>query len=145
MTVVVSLTVRTRREELDRIFAAVEDVARRDSWSQDVVFSVNLAIEEIGINIMDYAFHGGLSEFEVHLASDPDSVTVVITDAGPAFDPLTQAPGPDLDSALENRPIGGLGVHLVRNLMDLSVYQRVNGKNQLTLTKYRVVDPERAR
>ena len=62
---------------------------------------------------------------------------MLIADDGRPFDPLTEAPEPDLESAIEDRPIGGLGVHLVRTMMDEVRYRREEGKNRLTLVKRR--------
>ncbi len=65
-------------------------------------------------------------------------VTVEITDDGRSFDPLTEAPEPDLDSSLNERRIGGLGVFFVRSMMDDLQYRREQGKNHLAFTKRRV-------
>ena len=141
MAAKLTLKVKTEREELDRIAAAIDDLAREDNWSDDLLFKVNLVLEEIGLNIIDYAFDGGSHEFEIIVTSDAQSVTIETVDDGRPFDPLTETPAPDLDSSLDCRPVGGLGVHLVRTLMDQSDYRRVDGRNCLTLTTYRTETP----
>ena len=60
-----------------------------------------------------------------------------IVDSGKPFDPFTEAPPPDLDSPVPDRPIGGLGVYLVQQLMDEARYAREDGKNKLTFIKRR--------
>ncbi len=132
-----SLRVETKRDELERITAVVEDMGRRENWPSSLVFRVNLVLEEMGLNIMDNAFDGGLNEFDITLTSDPDSVTIEIIDDGRPFDPLNDAPPPDVKSALEDRPVGGLGIHFVRSMTDELVYRREQGKNHLTLLTYR--------
>ena len=65
--------------------------------------------------------------------SDENSLTIEIVDDGRPFDPLTDAPKPDVNAELEDRNIGGLGIHLVRKMMDDVRYRREEGKNHLTL------------
>ena len=137
MAAELSLKIKTKREELVRVTSAVEDIAAQDGWPDDLVFRVNLVLEEVSLNIMDNAFDGGLHEFDVTLISDARSVTIQVVDAGRPFDPLTESPPPDLDSPVEHRPVGGLGVHLIRTMMDKTVYRRTDGQNRLTLVKHR--------
>jgi serine/threonine-protein kinase RsbW len=65
-----------------------------------------------------------------------DAIELVVEDGGPAFDPLQQAT-PDLEAALDDRPVGGLGIHLVRQMMDEVAYQRTGQRNRLTMRKHR--------
>ena len=76
-------------------------------------------------------------KIDVQLISEPDALTIKIADDGRAFDPLSQAPTPDVDANLEDRPIGGLGVYLVQTLMDEAHYRREQDRNHLTLVKRR--------
>ena len=141
MTAKLTLKLQNKREELDRIVAAVDDIARQDDWPDDLLFKINLVLEEVGLNIIDYAFDGGIHEFEIRLTSDAEAVTIEAIDDGRPYDPLTETPDPDLDASIEMRPIGGLGVYLVRTMMDRLDYQRVDGKNCLTMVKYRTETP----
>ena len=113
--------------------AEVEELGRRDNWPPDLVFRVNLALEELGLNIMDYGLENAEQEIEITLTSDADSLVIEIMDEGRPFDPLADAPAPDLDGAVEDRRVGGLGIHLVRTMMDEMRYRREQGKNRLTL------------
>lgn len=137
MVAQLSLKLKNDREELERIVTAVEEIATEDDWPEDLLFKINLVLEEIGLNIIDYAFESGNHEFEINLTSDADAVTIEAIDGGRPFDPLSETPEPDLDAPLDFRPVGGLGVYLVRTLMDRSDYRRVDGKNCLTVVKYR--------
>ena len=141
MVAKLTLKLKNDREELERIVTAVEDFAAQDEWPEDLLFKINLVLEEIGLNIIDYAFESGSHEFEISLTSDAEAITIEAIDSGRPFDPLSETPLPDLDAPLDCRPVGGLGVYLVRTLMDQSDYQRVDGKNCLTVVKYRTETP----
>ena len=137
MAATVALKLTSGRDELPAITAAVEDLGRRERWPDALVFRVNLALEELGLNIMDYGYGGGPCDIDIVLASDDAAVTIEITDGAPPFDPLHDAPTPDLDAAIEHRRIGGLGGHLVHTLMDELRYRREHDKNHLTLVTRR--------
>ena len=133
-----SITVKTDRDELFAIAEFVEDIGNREDWPFPLVFRINLALEELGLNIIDYAHDdGGEHEFDISLASEDDAVTIEIVDDGKAFDPLTDAPHVDVNASLEDRRVGGLGIHLVRTTMDELSYRREQGKNHLTLVARR--------
>ena len=87
----------------------------------------------MGVNIVNYS--GATGDIEISLFSDDERVTVEISDDGRPFNPLTELEPPDVDAPLGDRPIGGLGVHLVRTLMDEMHYSRQDGKNRLAMTK----------
>ena len=127
------LRVETRKDELDRVSAAIEDFGMEADWPLDLVFKVNLALEEIVLNVINYAYDDGLHEFQISLTSDEDALTIEVIDDGRPFDPLSDAPKPDVSASIEDRNIGGLGIHLVRKMMDDVRYRREKGKNHLTL------------
>lgn len=133
MSETLSLKVVPELDQLERIAAAVEDFAERDDWPPDLTFKVNLALDELSVNVVNHG--GGASEIEVSLASDANEVRVEIADDGKPFDPLNEAPEPDVGAPLEERPIGGLGVYLVREMMDELHYSREDGKNRLAMVK----------
>ncbi len=133
MSADLSLTIETRREELTQIAAAVEAISEREQWPADLTFRANLALEEVVLNIIEHGFDGGLHEIECRLRSEPHVLTIEVSDDGRPFDPLREAPAPDLDAPLEERPVGGLGVHLVRSMTDEMSYRRERDRNYLTL------------
>ena len=137
MSAKLSLTVKTQAEELARITAAVEDFGEQEDWPPDLVFRVNLALEELGMNIMNHGHDKGLHEFDITLISDDDTLTIEIVDDGRPFDPLHDAKQPDVGAAIEDRPIGGLGIYFVREMMDEMHYRREEDKNYLTLVSRR--------
>lgn len=100
-----------------------------------LTMSLNLAIEEAVVNVMDYAYpEGEKGDVDIEVQADDEWLTFIISDKGVAFDPTTKE---DADTTLsaEERPIGGLGIFLVRKLMDTIQYERTDGKNVLTLRK----------
>ena len=139
MAEALSLTITTARDELTAIAEEVEAVADREDWPFDLVFKVNLALEELVLNVLEHGFDDddNSKECKIDLTSDADAVTIVISDRGKPFDPLTEAPDADVDSVVGERQVGGLGLHLVETLMDEASYQRTDGVNQLTLVKFR--------
>ena len=143
MSETLSLKFETRIEELLRLQSEIEQLGEREDWNTALVFHVNLAVEELATNIMNYGHEGEdaeserIHEFEVILKSDIDHLTIDIWDDGRPFDPLTEAPRPDLDASLENRRIGGLGIYFAETFMDEILYEREDGRNHLTLIKRR--------
>ncbi len=137
MSAKLSLQVKTSLDELDRIAAVVEDMGVSEDWPPALVFRVNLAIEEILINIIDYGYDGGIHDVEINFISEPDALTIEIVDGGRPFNPLEDAPSPDVAAPANERPIGGLGIHFVKTLMDDMHYRQEKGKNHLTLVSFK--------
>ena len=103
--------------------------------SPETVFEVNLAVDELVTNTINYGYDdGGEHRIEIALRFEGGTLVVEITDDGRAFDPL-QAPEPDLGAPLEERAVGGLGIYLSRKLMDGIAYRREDGRNIVTLMK----------
>ncbi len=122
-------------ETIPQLNEFIDIFAEEIGLDMSLTMSLNLAIEEAVVNVMQYAYpkeHKG--EVEIKILADNEWLTFIITDSGVAFDPTTQD---DADTTLsaEERPIGGLGIFLVRQLMDIIEYKRNNDKNILTLRK----------
>jgi serine/threonine-protein kinase RsbW len=99
------------------------------------VGTLELALEEIFLNIVMHGSQPGLApQVEVSLKLGPDAVTMTVEDDGPQFDPLSLPP-PDVTASLADRKLGGLGIFLVRTLMDTVSYARIAGRNQLRMSK----------
>jgi len=100
------------------------------------VLAFELALEEVFMNVvMHGTTAGALRLVEVSLALTGDGLTMTVEDDGPGFDPLS-VPTPDVTVSLADRRVGGLGVLLVRQMMDAVSYARVAGRNQLRMTKH---------
>jgi anti-sigma regulatory factor (Ser/Thr protein kinase) len=133
-----TLNMEARLDEIERIHTAVDILAEAEGWEPELLFQIKLVLEEMGTNIVKYGYdEGGEQEFRITLMSESRALTMEIMDNGKPFDPFADSPPPDLDSPVEERPIGGLGVYLVRKLMDEAHYRREDGMNKVTLIKHR--------
>ncbi len=103
-------------------------------FGSEIILDTQLAVEEAITNIINHGYKKTGGEIMVSFTISPDRIEVHIMDAAPRFDPLSVAE-PDLDGDLENRRIGGLGIFLIRQLMDEVSYRYENGKNNLVLIK----------
>ena len=113
----------------------------RAGCGPEATFAVRLAVEEVFTNIAGYGYAGGPpGPVTVSIGREPAGLVVTIEDRARPFDP-EDAPPPDLDSPWEDRRVGGLGWHLIRELMDDVRYERADGVNRLTLVKA-LPDPE---
>ena len=137
MTETLNLNVLPNLDELGRIAAEVEAMGKREDWSPNLVFRANLVLEELLVNIIKYGQSDGVNGFEITLTSEPDRLTIEVVDEGKPFDPVKDAPAPVLTGSLEDRPVGGLGLHLVRSLVDELSYKRKRGKNHVALVARR--------
>ena len=133
MSETLTLNVKSDRAELEQVIDVMDGLAEREEWAPDFTYRVHLALEELVLNVMDYGYDDGSQDIEIHLTSDADAITIEIVDSGRPFDPLSDAPQPDLDAPVEERRVGGLGVHLVKTLMDRMDYKRENEQNRLTV------------
>ena len=119
--------------ELERVFGEVDTFADRQEWPDGLLFQIKLILEELAMNVINYGNRGGTEPIEIRLAAEGGVIILEISDVGKPFDPLRDAPPPDLTSPLEERPIGGLGLYLVRTLMDEVHYRWEDGANHLRL------------
>ena len=113
----------------------VDEACETAGLNMATSMKLNLAIEEAVVNVMNYAYpQGTIGDINIEVQVDNNQLEFIISDSGTPFDPTTKA---EVDTTLsaEERPIGGLGIHLVRNIMDSINYERANGKNILALIK----------
>ena len=107
----------------------------RSRFGQAVLFDLRIAIEEVFTNIITHGLNRRQTDkISICLKLETESVQVEISDTGLAFDPLTVA-DPDLDISPADREPGGMGIYLVKQLMDEVSYRRLKGRNILTLRK----------
>lgn len=107
-----------------------------DSLDPAALFRLSLAIEELVTNVVKYG-HAGGEPLRVEIRHDPSHVSVELGFAGEAFDPFRDAPRPEIDASIEDRQIGGLGIHLVANMIDEAFYHRRDGRNEIRLVMRR--------
>jgi anti-sigma regulatory factor (Ser/Thr protein kinase) len=125
------MTIRVKNQisEIERLSKVVADFSLENGLSEQARDDVTLALDEMLANVIlhglpDSAEH----EIIVQLYLEPGYVAVVVEDEDVPFNPL-EAPEPDLTGPIEARPIGDLGIHLVRNFMDKLEYHRQDGRN----------------
>lgn len=94
-----------------------------------------VAVDEAVTNVILYAYPNAKGKLGLTIERRDDRILVEITDAGLAFNPLL-IPAPDITAGIDERPIGGLGVHLVRKMMDETHYRRIGNHNHLVLVKH---------
>lgn len=130
------LVINNRVEELQKITDLLDDLETKWELPKKAVLNINLAMEEVVSNVIFYAF-GENTLHEIHLEFElkDQKLMVHITDDGVAFNPLQTPPPDDLAKKAEERNVGGLGIHFVKNFMDDLAYKRENAKNILTLVK----------
>ena len=130
-----TLTLTNKLSQLGPLASFVREVTERFKMADRQAKSIRLALEEIVVNVIDYAYPEGTEgTIDVRAWSDGTILRFIVSDAGIPFDP-TEFPPADTTLSVEDRPIGGLGVHLARSLMDAVRYERTDGKNILTLEK----------
>ncbi|MFH1981474.1 MAG: ATP-binding protein [Pseudomonadota bacterium] len=119
---------------LPEAMAFLSACAASQGMSPDRVGEIELVVEEVLVNIINYAYPGGDGDVTVHCDTD-DAGQVVMTfiDSGAAFDPLS-LPAPDIGADIDSRTVGGLGVFFVRELSEDVTYARRGETNQLTIT-----------
>ncbi|TAG33503.1 MAG: ATP-binding protein, partial [Verrucomicrobia bacterium] len=113
----ISLVLRNDPAELGRLGDAVDVICARLGASERDTMALHVALEEVAINVINHGYaRRGEHSFMIELAAEPaGAVTAVVTDDAPAYDPLARA-AVDTSLSLEERPVGGLGVHLVKKL-----------------------------
>jgi sigma-B regulation protein RsbU (phosphoserine phosphatase) len=135
MSDTLEIRLKNKVSELDGVNQTLREFGHRHGLASKVIHDLNLALEEILTNIISYGYTDNREhEIKVRLSAQLGEVSVEIEDDGQPFNPL-EAPEPDITKPLEERKIGGLGIHLVRKLMDSLEYKRQGERNLLTIKK----------
>ena len=130
-----TLTLSNNIEEIPLLAEFVESICEQAGLDMGITMNVNLAMEEAVVNVMNYAYPlGTQGKIVIEAMADDQRVKFVIVDQGAPFDPTTKE---DVDTTLsiDDRPTGGLGIHLIRQIMDTINYERKGKNNVLTLCK----------
>lgn len=127
------LSFENNLNELPKLTAWVEKVAKKENLSEDKKFQLNLILDEIAANIIEHAYHDGENkDIEISCFNQNNNLLITIKDSGEPFDP-TKAPNPDVTLSAEERKIGGLGILLVREYTREIKYLREGEYNIQTL------------
>jgi serine/threonine-protein kinase RsbW len=122
--------------QLPELLDAIERVAEAHAWDDLFRAQVLLVVEELVVNVISYGSRDPDEGWiQIRLKHLPDGLSIMIADNGQAYDPFNSAPAPSLDLDLDDRPVGGLGVHFVREMTDIQTYIRADEENRVTLLK----------
>ena len=122
-------------KEIPALAIFVGSICEDMRFNQLTTDSVNLAVEEAVVNVMNYAYpEGTRATILLEVFADEESVRFVLCDDGKPFDP-TASEEVDIENNVKNKIIGGMGIHLIRHYMDHIAYERKDGQNILTMTK----------
>ena len=129
------ITISNRLDQLEILANTLESISGEWGISMNAALNLNLVLEELVTNIIFYGYNDtNEHEINIHLSYHDKIVQIQIEDDGREFNPLLSAE-PDTGIALDDRKIGGLGIHFVRKIMDDITYTRSDNKNILTMKK----------
>jgi anti-sigma regulatory factor (Ser/Thr protein kinase) len=123
------------QEERSRLFEQLRAFAFRQRWPIEIAHEIELILEEWVTDVISYGLvHVPEPLLRVEIFSRPDHAKIVVTDHGIPFDP-TRQPEPDFSVPVERRPIGGLGIFMMRKLSTVMTYKRLKRTNVVTIEK----------
>ncbi len=129
------LTLPNNIETIPQLSEFIDIIAEEAGLDMPFTMSLNLALEEAVVNVMTYAYPEGTTGYvDITIIINSEQFICILSDAGTPFDP-TLNPEADTTLSAEERPIGGLGIHLVRQIMDEVSYKYQDKHNVLTLIK----------
>ncbi|MFP4306798.1 MAG: ATP-binding protein [Desulfococcaceae bacterium] len=133
---------RNHIDELETLRENLEAFGETVGITRRCLFRLNLALDELFTNVVTCGYEDrNIHYVDVALRANEKELNITIVDDGTPFNPLPAEP-PDTQCGVEKRKVGGLGIHLVKQLMDHLNYRRENGQNIVTLTKKREIPSE---
>lgn len=131
----ITIKISANVHEIERLNRLIRQFGELHDLPSRALYSVNLALDEVVSNVVLYGYDDSNDEpIVVRMEIAGSDLTAIVEDGGREFDPLS-LPTPDLNAPLEAREVGGLGIHLMRSLMDRVEYKRQETKNLLTMRK----------
>ena len=129
------LVIKNDISEISKLATFIGELSEELNFTPELNFNLNLVLEEAVSNVILYAYSKEVQKEITLLANISDNNLIfVLTDSGKEFDP-TKVPDADVTLSAEEREIGGLGIFLIRQIMNTVEYQRIDGKNVLTMRK----------
>ncbi len=128
------LKVKATIENYEKCAAFIEEQLEEKGVDGKSIIKVITACEEIIVNVMNYAYTHGEGDLEIAFYEGQDYVTITFIDSGTPFNPL-KAPEVDVNLSMDERQVGGLGIHMVKHMMDHVSYEYKDNKNILTIMK----------
>ena len=123
-------------ETLYTVLDEVREALEKNGASENQIIPITIAVEEIYVNIAHYAYGGkpGEAIVEIDIRQDPKRIWIRFRDRGIPYNPLEKE-DPDITLSVEERQIGGLGIYMVKNMMDSVSYEYADGQNVFTVEK----------
>ena len=130
------LTLEAKRENLDSVLDFVHQALDESQCSPKSLMQLDLAVEELFVNIAQYAYYPktGAVTILAEFYAESSEITVTLIDKGIPYNPLSKK-DPDMTLAVKERPIGGLGIYMAKNIMDRLSYEYKDGQNILRISK----------
>ncbi|MCR5687773.1 MAG: ATP-binding protein [Lachnospiraceae bacterium] len=130
------LRLKADLDAISEVLGFVNSLLDENGCPVPIKLQLDIAVEELFVNICNYAYtpDTGDAVVRVSFEKEPASVTITFIDSGVAFDPVAK-PDPDVELPIEERPIGGLGIYMVKQSMDGMYYERRDDQNILTIHK----------
>ncbi len=132
MKVLADITVPARLESLERLVKSATGSALKCGLAAESLYAAELVTEEAVVNVLKYSYLQEEGKVRLRCMEDRDRFVIEVTDWGVPFDATAQ-PAPDLTSPLEERPVGGRGIYLIKKMTDEMSYTREGGRNVLRL------------
>ena len=131
------IRIKKHLDELERVNRFVEEIGEELGLDMELQMNLNLVMEEMVVNVISYAYpEGKEADIELLAESDGKELTFVLSDRGKEFDPtMNETDDTDMDVNPAERDLGGMGIYIVKNIMNEVTYQRLEGKNLLTMKK----------
>jgi anti-sigma regulatory factor (Ser/Thr protein kinase) len=131
-----NIFINNNLSEIERLSKAVAAFGKKNNLSSEVIYDVRLTLEEVVSNIINYGFEDNYEhQISIEMNLQGETLTMKIKDDGKPFNPL-EVKSTNLEKPFDEREIGGMGIYIVRKLMDNILYKREEGNNVLQLTKY---------
>ena len=129
------ICIKNKISELEKVAQFIEEISEELGLSMELQMNLNLVMEEMVTNVIFYAYpQDEEADIELLAKSDGKELTFVLSDQGKEFDPTAKEDN-DLSVNPAERDLGGMGIFIVKNIMNKVTYQRLEGKNLLTMTK----------
>lgn len=130
------LNVKADISELDQVLSFADTILEEMECPTKTQMQIDIAIEELFVNIAHYAYPSGSGDAVIEIEPDMSakSIQITLVDSGIPYDPLKNE-DPDITLSADDRPIGGLGIFMVKKSMDDVSYEYKDGKNRLTIRK----------
>ena len=128
------LTLEAKTENLEQVLEFVNGLLEEKNSPMNLVFELDIAVEELFVNIAHYAYTPEIGEATIQVSFEEEDVVITFIDRGIPYNPWAKK-DPDITLSLEERQIGGLGIYMVKNSMDEVDYAYIDGKNVVTIRK----------